>query len=329
MRIFVAVAECGGFAAAARSLRLSAPAVTRGIAALEARLGARLLRRTTRSVKLTDVGERFLVDCRRILAEVEHAEAAVRGAHVEPQGELAITAPVMFGRMYVLPLVLELLARHPRVTARTYFADRIVHLLDEGYDVAVRIAELPDSSSVAVRVGEVRRVVIGAPSYLAKHGVPRDLGSLPEHHAIGVSRSGARDAGWTFGSSRVARRTPQPQMRIIVNSNYVAITAALAGQGLTRVLSYQVAREVAAGRLRIVLREHEPAPVPVYLVYPEGRSAAAKVRAFVELAAERLRADPTLRGKKMDEGGRVDRGRRSRPRKGGGPAPRGRRGSRG
>jgi DNA-binding transcriptional LysR family regulator len=295
IRLFVAVAELGGFAAAARSLHVSPPAATRGIAALEARLDARLLRRTTRSVKLTEAGERFLVDCRRILADLEHAEAVVRGAHVEPQGELGITAPVMFGRMHVAPLVLEFLSRHERVTARTYFADRIVHLLDEGYDVAVRIADLPDSSSVALRVGEVRRVVVGAPSYLAAHGIPRDLAALPAHHAIGISRSGARDAAWTFGSSRIARRTPQPQMRLLVNANDVAIAAAIAGHGLTRALSYQVAREVAEGRLQIVLREHEPPPIPVYLVYPEGRLAAAKVRAFVELAAERLRADPALR----------------------------------
>lgn len=291
LRTFVAVSEQGGFAAAARHLRLSPPAVTRAIAALERHLGARLLRRTTRSVKLTEVGERFLSECRRILADLEQAEAAARGAHIEPQGELGITAPVMFGRMHVAPLVLKFLARHDKVSVRTYFADRVVHLLDEGYDVAVRIAALPDSSLVAVQVGSVRRVVVASPAYLKEHGVPRRLGDLPAHRAVGISRGGARDAVWSFGSGRA---TPQPQMRLLVNSNDVAIAAALAGHGLARTLSYQVAREVRTGRLRVVLEEHEPPPIPIHLVYPEGRSAAAKVRAFVEFAAGCLRGEPSL-----------------------------------
>lgn len=294
LRIFVAVAEADGFAAAARRLQISPPAVTRAVAALENHLGAKLLRRTTRSVKLTDVGERFLQDSRRVLAELEEAEALARGAYVEPQGELAITAPVMFGRMHIAPLVLEFLGQHEKVTVRTYFVDRIVHLHDEGYDVAVRIAALPDSSLVAVRVGSVRRVVVAAPSYLAARGTPRTPAGLGKHDAIGLTGAGWRNPIWSFGTGRAAQQTPQPRVRLLVSSNEVAIDAAVAGHGLARVLSYQVAAELAAGKLELVLEAHEPPPIPVHLVHPEGRKAAAKVRAFVELAAERLRADPAL-----------------------------------
>ena len=157
LRIFLAVADAGGFAPAARQLRLSPPAVTRAIAALETHLGARLFHRTTRLVRLTEGGERFLADARRILADLAEAEASARGAHTEPQGELAITAPVMFGRMHVAPVLLAYLAQYPKVQARVLFVDRVVHLVDEGFDVALRIAHLPDSSFTAVRLGAIRR----------------------------------------------------------------------------------------------------------------------------------------------------------------------------
>ena len=173
MKIFVTVADTRGFAPAARQLGLSAPAVSRAIVALEEHVGARLLRRTTRSVALTEAGERFHADCKRILADLAEAEASVGGAHAEPQGQLAITAPRMFGRIHVTPVLLGFLAAHPKVSARTFFADHIVHLLDEGFDVAVRIAHLPDSGLTAVRVGHVRRVIVASPDYLAARGVPR------------------------------------------------------------------------------------------------------------------------------------------------------------
>jgi len=296
LRVFLAVADAGGFAPAARALRVSAPAVTRAIAALEHHLGARLLHRTTRLVRLTEAGERFLLDTRRILAELEEAEASARGAHVEPQGELAITAPVMFGRLHVTPVLLEFLAQFPKVRARVLFIDRVVHLMDEGFDVALRIAPLPDSSFTAVRVGQVRRITVASPAYLAAQGEPRSPAELPRHRGIGFAQTGGGPARWTYVApgETVARDTAQPQVSLTLNSVDVAIEAALAGHGLARVLSYQVREHIAQGRLKRVLQAWEPPPVPVQLVYPEGRKAAAKVRAFVDFAAQRLRLHPAL-----------------------------------
>jgi DNA-binding transcriptional LysR family regulator len=289
MRVFVAVAEAQGFAPAARRLAMSPPAVTRAISALEERIGTRLLHRTTRIVRLTEAGNRFLVDCRRILGEIEEAEASAAGSHTEPRGQLAVTAPVMFGRMYVAPVVLDFLARHPRVTARMLFLDRLVDLIDEGLDVAVRIAHLPDSSLHAVRVGSVRRVVCASPDYLAARGTPRTPADLSQHDAIAFSL-GASPEEWSFASSE----TVSPPTQLIVNSNDVAIAAAVAGRGVARVLSYQIAPELRAGKLQVVLGEFEPPPIPISVVYAEGRRAAAKVRAFVDFAVERLRADKSL-----------------------------------
>jgi DNA-binding transcriptional LysR family regulator len=296
MRVFVAVAEAEGFAEAARRLRRSAPAVTRAIAALERRVGARLLHRTTRSVRLTEAGARYLIDCKRLLAELDDADAAASGAASEPQGALAVTAPALFGRLYVAPILLRFLARHPKVTVRALLVDRVVRLLDEGFDVAVRIAHLPDSSLTAVRVGQVRRVIVGAPGYLAARDIPRTPSDLAGHDAVGFSTDGAAVAPWVFEPRPGSRTRPhgEPSQQLVVNTADVAVAAAVAGHGLTRALSYQVADDVAAGRLRIVLADYEPPPIPVHLVYLEGRHAAAKVRAFVEFAAAELRAHPGL-----------------------------------
>lgn len=293
LRVFVAVAEAGGFAAAARHLQMSPPAVTRAVVALERRIGARLLHRTTRTVRPTEAGERFLVDAKRILAELAEAEALAGGAYAEPQGQLAVTAPVLFGHLYVAPLVLDFLRVHPRLRVRSFFVDRLVNLMDEGFDVAVRIARLPDSSLTAIPVGAVRRVVVAAPAYLAVHGEPREPGDLARHQVIGFSPSGAAELPWRFATVGAVH---VPPARLVTNHTGTAIAAALAGEGLTRVLSYQVDAELRAGRLRVVLAGHEPPPIPVQLVYPEGRKAAAKVRAFVDHAVDRLRQEPVLRG---------------------------------
>ncbi|MET0681081.1 MAG: LysR family transcriptional regulator [Burkholderiales bacterium] len=292
MRTFVAVAEGQGFAAAARRLAMSPPAVTRAIVALEDRIGTRLLHRTTRTVRLTEAGTRFLTDCKRILGELDEAEASAAGSHAEPRGRLAVTASVMFGRMYVAPIVLDFLALNPLVTARMLFLDRVVDLVDEGLDAAVRIAHLPNSSLTAARVGQVRRVVCAAPGYLERRGTPRRLDELREHDAIVFSQTEAADE-WAFGAGS-AGETVRPPAKLIVNSSEVAIAAAVAGRGITRVLSYQAAAEVRAGRLAIVLDEFEPPAIPISVVYPEGRRAAAKVRAFVDFAVARLRADAAL-----------------------------------
>lgn len=291
LKVFVAVAEAQGFAPAARRLQLSAPAVTRAIAALEARLGAQLLQRSTRSVRLTDIGERFLGDCKRILADLDEAEASAGGAHAAPQGALAITASAMFGRLHVAPIALDFLALHPLVTIRGVFVDRVVHLLDEGFDLAVRIARLPDSGLTAVRVGSMRAVVVASPAYLAAHGAPMTPAELAQHDAVGFSQTGGSAPTWSFTEARDAA---QPRVRLVTNAGEVAIDAAVRGQGLARAMHYQVDADVRAGRLQIVLAEFEPEPIPVHLVHVAGRMAPAKLRAFIDFAVERLRAVPVL-----------------------------------
>lgn len=292
MRVFVAVAEERGFAPAARRLAMSAPAVTRAIAALERRVGARLLQRTTRVVRLTEAGARFFADCKRILDDVEAAENAAAENQSEPRGELVVTAPLVFGRMFVAPIVLEFLAREPQVRARTLLVDHVVDLVEGGIDVAVRIAHLPDSSLTAIEVGTVRRVVCASPEYLAARGTPAAPADLASHDAIVFSSSGAAQTEWQFGTpgsrSRALQSVPL-RSRFAVNNADAAIAAAVAGAGLTRVLSYQIGAQVQAGSLQIVLEKHAVAAIPVSVVFPAGRRSTAKVRGFVELAVERLK----------------------------------------
>lgn len=292
MRLFVAVAEAGSFGTAARRLGVSAPLATRAVAALEERLGVRLLHRTTRAMRLSEAGAHFLADCRRILHEIEEAEAAATGLHAEPRGSLAITAPAMFGRRHVAPVVIEFLARHPAVNLRTLLVDRVVDLIEEGLDVAVRIAHLPDSDMSATRVGEVRRVVCAAPAYLAAHGAPTRPAEISRHRVITFA-PGIAPAGWTFEAGSKAEIV-NPPAHLVVNTAEVAIAAAVAGQGLTRVLSYQAAPELRAGQLRLVLEPFEPPPIPIHVVHREGRRASGRVRAFVDFAVDRLRADRSM-----------------------------------
>ena len=294
MRVFIAVAEEQGFSSAARRLAMSPPSVTRAVAALEERVGARLLRRTTRIVRLTEAGTRFLADCKRILGELEEAEAAAAGAHAEPRGQLGVSAPVMFGRLFVAPILLDFLARYPEVTAQTLLVDRIVDLMDEGLDVAVRIADLADSSLSAVRVGWMRRVVCASPAYLAAHGMPKTPADLSHLDAIAFSSSAAQPE-WRF-SSGSKTTTIRPVAHLIANTAEVAVAAAVAGRGVTRVLAYQIAAELGSGHLRIVLPEFEQPPLPIHVVHLEGRRAVARVRAFIDFAVDRLRADPRLQG---------------------------------
>lgn len=300
LRVFIAVADTGGFAKAARRMGLSAPAVTRAIGALEQRLSAQLLLRSTRSLRLTDAGERFLADCRRIVMDLEDAEAAVGGVHAQPRGALAITAPSMFGRLHVAPLVLDFLERHPQVGARTLFVDRLVHLLEEGIDVALRIARLPDSGLSAVPVGAMRVMTVATPAYLAQHGTPLQPADLLLHQGIGFAQDGAQPAPWSFyppgRKTAAACERVTPPMRLVANTSELGIAAALRGQGFVRALAYQLAEPLQAGALQAVLTDWEPAPVPVHLVTLAGRHGPAKQRAFVDFAVERLRALPVLAG---------------------------------
>lgn len=291
MSIFVAVAEEGGFAAAARRLRISPPAVTRAVAALEQRLGVKLLHRTTRHVSTTDAGRRYLEDARRVLADADAADASAAGADSEPRGKLAVTAPVLFGRMFVLPLIVDYLARYPLAAVSAVFLDRVVNLVEEGIDVGIRIGELPDSSLRAARVGSVRMVYCASPEYLRERGSPRKPQDLARH-AIIASVAGSTAPGWRFGG-----RSLKLEPRLTVTANDAAIEAALRGAGITRVLSYQAARHVEKGELAILLERYESAPRPIHVVHREGHKASAKVRTFVDLTVERLRADPALNGR--------------------------------
>lgn len=286
MRVFVKVAETESFARTAREVHMSAPAVTRIIAALEDLVGARLLVRTTRSVKTTEAGARYLADCRRILGDIAEAEAAAAGHYSEPSGTLALTAPILFGQLYVLPIVTAYLDAYPGMHARTLFIDRQVNIVEEGLDVAVRIGHLADSGLTAVRVGSVRHVICAAPDYLEKRGIPRTPNDLKDHRIV-ASNSSWASPEWRFAGGQ--RITIDPVL--MCNTNQAVIDAACSGWGLTRVLHYQIGPALQEGALQVVLEEFEEPPLPIHLVYPEGRQAPAKVRAFVDMAVERLRRD--------------------------------------
>ncbi len=290
--VFVAVADTSGFAGAARKLNISPPAVTRAINELEGHLGVRLLTRTTRIVRLTEEGARYADDCRRILAELLEADDAVGGKHGSPRGRLTLTAPALFGAKFVTPIVTEYLTRYPKVTAACWFLDRVVNMMDEGVDVAVRIGELPDSSMQAISVGRVRRVICASPDYLDKHGIPQTPEALSAHCIVSASPV-TPTADWRLmdhGEPRIVKL----QARMITTTNDAAVAAAVSGFGITRLLSYQVAEQLRDGLLKTVLTEFEPTPLPVHLVHREGRHASQKARAFLDLALERLRANPAL-----------------------------------
>ena len=292
LSVFVAVAEEAGFASAGRRLNMSPPTVTRAVAELEARIGARLLHRTTRSVTLTEAGRRYFEDCQRILSDLEEADRHVAGIHAAPSGLVNVTASVLFGRMVVAPALLDLLDLYPAISLSTFFVDRVVHVVDEGMDVAVRIAELPDSSLTAIRVGSVRRVLCAAPDYLDEHGRPRHLGDLNQHDIVTFS-SMTPGVDWAFDVDG-RRQSYKPQSRLLTNTADVAINAALANRGITRVLSYMIATHVASGALEIVLEEHEPPPVPVHVVHKEAGHTTARVRAVVDHLVDRLRKSDRL-----------------------------------
>ncbi len=293
MQVFVAVGEEQSFAGAARRLGLSPPMVTRTIGALEQRLGIKLLQRTTRIVRLTNAGASYLLDCKRLLAEVDDAEQALSGSQNELRGSLSITASVMFGRLFVAPILLEFLAEHPKVDGRALFVDRVVDLIEEGLDVGVRIAHLADASFTAIRVGAVRQILCASPAYLKRRGVPRTPRDLSEFDVISFSADRAAPT-WSFGAGKRAVSV-RPRSRLLVNSSEVAMQAAIAGDGLTRVLSYMAASELNAGRLRVILSEFEPEPIPIHVIHREGKHAAARVRAFVDLTVDRLRRHPLLK----------------------------------
>lgn len=283
---FVTIANKGSFAAAARKHRVSPQAITRAIAGLEEHLGVRLFQRTTRSVRLTEDGAQFVVRCRQVLADLRDAELSVMGARSEAQGTLVVTAPVVFGRLHVVPIIASLLKRHPRLAVRLLLIDRFVQLVEEGVDVAVRIGELADSALRAVRVGEVRRVLVASSDYLKANGTPAVPADLRRHAVIAFTSISASDE-WRFGADERTAVGVRP--RLIVNSADAAIAAAEAGLGITRVLSYQVSASVAQRRLRTVLDGAAPSPMPISLLFQADRAASPNVRSFVDEAVSYFR----------------------------------------
>ncbi|MFJ3487430.1 LysR family transcriptional regulator [Pseudomonas sp. NPDC090202] len=287
MSILVTVADEGSLSAAARRLGIPLATVSRKVAELEAHLKTRLLHRTTRQLALTEAGSSYVAACRRILEDVGEAERAATGEFAEPKGELVVTAPVVFGRLHVVPVVAEFLAQYPQINVSLMLTDRVVHLMEEHGDVAVRIGELPDSTLVASEVGKVRRVVCASPAYLSRRGVPETPNELAGHDCITFEVLASKRA-WVFGEGKSAVSVPV-HSRLTLNTAEAAITAATLDAGLIRVLSYQVADAVAQDQLRVVLESFESAALPVSLVHKGQTPLPIKLRAFLDFVMPRLR----------------------------------------
>jgi DNA-binding transcriptional LysR family regulator len=285
--VFIEVAERGGFAAASRRLSRSPAAVTRAVAELEARLGVRLLTRTTRAVALTEAGRQFLAGAKRVLADLDEIERAAAGEGMAPRGELRVTAPILFGRLHVLPIVLEFLRRFADVSVALSLLDRPVDLVEEGFDVAVRIGALAESSAVATRVGAVRRIAVASADYLARHGTPRAPGDLGAHAIVAFAGIAGIERWLFHGRAGEAGVAIKP--RLTVTTAEAALDAAREGFGVTRVLSYQAAADIARGSLLRLLPADEGDDIPIHVVYPGGRHPPPKLRAFLDFAVPILR----------------------------------------
>ena len=279
---FVTVSELNGFAPAARKLGLSTSAITRHVAALEERLGVRLLNRTTRAVSLTDAGLRFLERSRRILSDLDEAEQMAESERGEPMGRLVVSAPLVFGRLHVAPMICAFMTRHPKITAELLLSDSLVNLVEDRIDVAIRIGHLADSSDIVRKVGAVRRVLVASPDYLARAGVPESIEEIRDHRLISFTGLAAHDH-WRFWVSETLQGVAV-QPSYVTNSADAAIWHATQSGGLTMALSYQVVDHLRDGRLVLVMPDFEPAPYPVQFIYPNSRLLSRKVRAFIEQA---------------------------------------------
>ena len=284
MSVFVAVAATGSFSAASRQLRMPLPTVSRKVSDLEAHLEAKLFVRSTRKLTLTDTGQSYLLACRKVLEEIEEAERSASGQYNAPQGEFVLTAPIVFGRLHVLPIVTEFLKAQPRVDVRLILADRTLNLVEDHLDLAVRIGSLPDSSLVATQIGRTRHVVCANPAYLKEHGTPRSPADLTATACVTFAGLGEADL-WHFKALPPIR----VHSRLEVNTAEGAVEAAIAGVGFTRVLSYQAAEALSTGKLVAVLKKFEPEPLPINLIYVQERRLTAKLRAFLDFATPRLR----------------------------------------
>lgn len=288
MSILVAVVDAGSLSAAARRLDMPLATVSRKVGELESQLKTRLLHRTTRKLSLTDAGSSYVAACRRILEEIGEAERAATGEYAAPRGELVVTAPIVFGRLHVVPMIADFLAHYPDIDIDLVLTDRVVHLMDEHADVALRIGELPDSTQIAKQVGTVRRVICASPAYLQAHGVPARPKDLGAHRCITFEALESMRA-WTFGSGKSMLSVPV-HSRLAVNTADAAIAAAILDVGLIRVLSYQVADAIRANALRVVLEAFESTPLPVNLVHTGQTPLPLKLRAFLDFSTPRLNA---------------------------------------
>jgi DNA-binding transcriptional LysR family regulator len=288
MGVLVTAVETGSLSAAGRRLGMPLATVSRKVSDLEAHLKTRLLIRSTRKLTLTDAGQSYVLACKRILEDVAEVERTATGEYASPKGDLMVTAPVVFGRLHVLPIVIEFLKAYPRIDVRLVLVDRIANLAEEQIDVAVRIGELPDSSLVAISLGFIRRIVCASPAYLAERSTPTRPSDLRTHDCISFEGL-VSPRTWTFNAKK-GERSVAVRSRLIANTAEAAIDAALAGLGITRVLSYQAEDAVRSAKLKVVLRDFEPPPWPVSLVFAGQRLLPQKLRAFIDFAAPRLRS---------------------------------------
>lgn len=292
MATFLAVVETGGFASAARRLNMSPSVVTRAVSELEERLGVRLLIRTTRSVRVTEAGMRYAESCRKILVDFEEAESAAAGAHALARGQLTVTSSVNFGCMYVSQIARDYLTLFPEVEINCLFLDRMVNLVDEGVDVAIRIGELPNSSLRAIKVGQVREILCASPNYLRQRGTPKRPEDLSQHVVIAATGV-TPTSDWRFRDGDKSA-TIRLQPRFTTTMNEAAAECAVAGFGITRLPLFQIAQEVKEGALSLVLEDFERPAVPIHVVHREGRHVTRKVRAFIDMAVEAIRNDTDL-----------------------------------
>lgn len=288
MSVFAAVVDGGSLSAAARRLNVPLATVSRRLADLEAHLKSRLITRSTRKLTLTDAGRDYLAACRQILDQVEDAERAASGAYANVKGQLVVAAPIVFGRLHVLPVAVEFLELHPAVDVQLRLGDRNVDLIEEHVDVALRIGALPDSNLVATHVGAIGRVVCASPAYLARFGTPRSLHELATHRCISFEGQDAASA-WVFVGSDGEKRHAPVHSRMTVTTADAAIAASILGLGVTRVLSYQVADALRDARLVRVLAHEEPPPMAASLIYPGRGRLPMKTRAFIDFAGPRIR----------------------------------------
>jgi DNA-binding transcriptional LysR family regulator len=290
MRILVSVVDEGSFTAAGKRINVPLPTVSRKLAELEDHLGTRLLARSTRRLDLTEAGAEYVAFCRRILEDVNEAERKASGEYVAPKGELVLTAPVVFGRLHVVPVIAAFLAAYPEINVRLRLSDRNVQLLDDHIDLAIRIGALPDSSMIAMQVGSVRQVVCASPRYLAGHSPPTTPADLAKLSCIAFDVLDSA-ATWRFATKHGRGESAVPiRSRLSVNTAEAALDAAIAGAGVTRVLSYQAAKAVNDGKLQLLLESFEPAPVPVSIVHAAQGPLPLKTRSFIDFAIPRLKA---------------------------------------